>query len=154
MPREVVRIVDIAFFGAGGGAAAGVSVGVENDFPVAGGGQADAIAFANGGCQVEHNGNHIVFGVAFAQIGNNRAFGILEVDPVEAFPRGLNAVEGGLGGVEVVEFFDECLQFVVWVVFEQVPVEAVFCVPFFPLPEFAAHEEEFFSGVGEHVAVE
>ena len=34
--------------------------------------------------------------------------------------------------------------------FEQVPVETLIVIPFFDLPEFAAHEEEFFSRMSVH----
>ena len=37
---------------------------------------------------------------------------------------------------------------------ELVPLEAVVVVPFLPLGEFAPHEQELLSGVGEHIAVE
>ena len=36
--------------------------------------------------------------------------------------------------------------------FEQVPVEAAVVVPFAPLAELAAHEQQLLAGLGEHVA--
>ncbi len=40
------------------------------------------------------------------------------------------------------------------VVVEQVPVEAAVVVPFAPLPEFRAHEEQLLPGMAEHEPVQ
>src|SRR5579872_3376998 len=37
---------------------------------------------------------------------------------------------------------------------KQIPIDIGFAIPFVPLPDFAAHENEFFSRIGHHITVE
>src|SRR5260370_35475546 len=63
-------------------------------------------------------------------------------------------MEGGFGGVKMVEIGDEAMDAAVGIVLEEVPVEAVGLAPFGALGELLAHEEEFLSGVSVLIGVE
>ncbi len=63
-------------------------------------------------------------------------------------------MEGGLGGIEMIEVGDQLLDAAMGIVLEQVPVQAVSFGPFVALGELLAHEEEFLAWMGVLIGVE
>src|ERR1051325_262343 len=76
------------------------------------------------------------------------------VYPLETFRVAVGFPERGLCGVKAVEVADERLQATMIGLLKQMPVEAAFLVPFPPLAQLPAHEEQLLAGMGPHVAVE
>jgi hypothetical protein len=130
----------------------GVSV---HDFLVeAGIGDAEAIAAADDGGGVD-DGDDKIFGFfAAADEGENTVVRIVGVNPFETVPIKFDLMEGGLGGIEMIEVNDELLDAAMGIVLEQVPVQAVRFGPFAALGEFLAHEEELLAGMRVLIGVE
>ena len=63
-------------------------------------------------------------------------------------------MEGGFGAIQMVEVFDPELHAGMEFVLERRPLEAGLVVPFGPLRQFIAHEEQLFAGHGVHVTEE
>ena len=115
---------------------------------------AQAVTFADDRGGVE-DGEKEIFGIlAAAEEREHAVVGIVGVNPFETVPVEIDLMEGGFGGVKMVEIGDEPLDAAVGIPLEQVPIEAAGFGPFVTLGEFLAHEEEFLSGVGVLIGVE
>ena len=129
-------------------------VGVHNFTEQAGVRDTKTITAANDGCGVDDGDDHI-FGIfSAANEAENAVVRIVGVNPFETVPVEFDLMEGGLGGIEMVEVGDELLNAAMGIVLEQVPVQAVRFGPFAALGKFLAHEEEFLAGMGILIGVE
>src|SRR6266849_7075361 len=85
-----------------------------------------------------------IFGIfSAANKGENTVVRVVGVNPFETVPVKFDLMEGGLGGIKMIEVSDELLDAAMGIVLEQVPVQAVRFGPFAALGELLAHEEEF-----------
>src|SRR5882672_3806219 len=101
------------------------------------------------------DGDDEIFGIfSAADKGEHTVVRIVGINPFETMPVKFDLMEGGLGGIEVIEVSDELLDAAMRVVLEQVPVQAVRFGPFAALGKFLAHEEEFLAGMGVLIGVE
>src|SRR5216683_2534448 len=106
-------------------------------------GNAETIAAADHGCSVD-DGDDEVFGIfATAEEGKNTVVSVVGVNPFETVPVKLDLMEGGFGGIKMVEIGDEALDAAVGIVLQQVPIDAAGFAPFVALGELLAHEEKF-----------
>src|SRR6266404_3212914 len=129
-------------------------VGVQNFLVEAGIGDTEAVAAADDRCGVD-DGDDEIFGIFSAtDEGENTVVRVIGVNPLEAMPVKFDLMEGGLGGIEMIEVSDELLDAAMRVVPEQVPIQAVRFGPFVALGEFLPHEEEFLAGMGVLIGVE
>src|SRR5512135_1669017 len=81
-------------------------------------------------------------------------FHIVEIDPLKSLMVKIDLIEGWLSPVNSVKVPDEPLEPLVRLVLHEVPVEALVNIPFIPLAELPAHEEELFPGMAVHEPVE
>src|SRR5258707_15682276 len=112
-------------------------------------GNAETIAFADDRRSVDDRDNEVFGFLATADERKNTVVGVVGVDPFETVPVKLDLMEGGFGGVKMVEIGDEALDAAVGIVLEQVPIKAVSFTPFVALGEFLAHKEQFLARVDE-----
>jgi hypothetical protein len=129
-------------------------VGVHDFTVVAGIGDTEAIAAADDGSGVDDGDDYVSGILAATNEGENAVVGIVGVNPFKTVPVELDLVEGGFGGVKMIEIRDELLDAAVGLVFEQMPVETVGFAPFVALGKFLAHEEKFLAGMGILIGVE
>lgn len=110
-------------------------------------GQPDSIAESRNGRQVQNHGNGIF---AFGILPDERehaGFTIGSINPVKALWIVVVFPKSGFGQIQLVQVLNEMLEtFVVRTSGEERPIEFVVGVPFAALAEFAAHEQEHFSG--------
>ena len=129
------------------------SVGVHDFLVKAGIGDAEAIAAADDGGGVDDCDDEIFGFFAAADEGENAVVRIVGVNPFETVPVKFDLMEGGLGGIEMIEVGDEFLNATMGVVPERIPVQAVRFGPFAALGKFLTHEEEFLARMGVLIAV-
>src|SRR6266403_1662654 len=103
---------------------------------------------------VDDGDDHILGIFSAADEGENTVVRVIGVNPFETVPVKFDLMEGGLGGIEMIEVGDELLDAAMGVVPEQVPVQAVRLSPFAALGELLAHEEEFLAGMRVLIGVE
>src|SRR5229473_2540956 len=104
---------------------------------------------------VVDDGDDYILGIfSAADKGENTVVRIVGVNPFEAMPVKFDLMEGGLGGIEMIEVGDELLDAAMGIVLEQVPVQAVRFGPFAALGKFLAHEKEFLAGMCVLIGVE
>ena len=114
---------------------------------------AETVAFADDRRGVD-DGNDEVFSVfAAADEGKNTVVGVVGVNPFETVPVKLDLMEGGFGGIEMIEIADEALDAAMGLVLEEMPVKTAGFAPFITLGEFLAHKEKFFAWVGALIGV-
>ena len=130
------------------------SVGVHDFLVEAGIGDAEAVAAADDRCGVDDCDDEIFGLFAAANKGENTVVRIVGVNPFETVPVKFDLMEGGLGGIEMIEVGDELLDAAMGIVLKQVPVQAVRFGPFAALGELLAHEEEFLAGMCVLISVE
>ena len=75
------------------------------------------------------------------------------IDPAKSAPIEVIAVEGGQAQVKPVQFSAKVLELVMTFIFQQVPVETDFFVPFPPLTEFSTHEEQFLARMPHQISM-
>src|SRR5205823_7789538 len=75
---------------------------------------------------------------------------VVKIDPIKSFVDIVELPQGRLVFVNVIQMLHQPTEAVVPRKIEQLPVELNIVVPFVPLPEFAAHEEQFFTGLPVH----
>src|SRR5437879_2778316 len=115
---------------------------------------AETVAFADDRRGVD-DGNDEVFSVfAAADEGKNTVVGVVGVNPFETVPVKLDLMEGGFGGIEMIEIADEALDAAMGLVLEEMPVKTAGFAPFATLGEFLAHKEKFLARVGALIGVE
>src|SRR6476620_315863 len=97
------------------------------------------------------NDEHYVALVGFAQKTDDARLDITRIDPFE--PRGaeIEPVERRLGPIDAVYISDPALDTAVLRIPAEIPVEGSVVVPFPPLPELTAHEQQLFARVRPHV---
>ena len=136
------------------GAAVVGGVGV-HDFAIeAGLRNAETVTFADDRRGVD-DGNDEVFSVfAAADEGKNTVVGVVGVNPFETVPVKLDLMEGGFGGIEMIEIADEALDAAMGIVLEEMPVDAAGFGPLATLGEFLPHEEKFFARMSALIGVE
>src|SRR5882724_11108871 len=83
------------------------------------------ITAADDGCGVDDCDDHILGIFSAADEGENTVVRVVGVNPLETVPVKFDLMEGGLGGIEVIEVGDELLDAAMGVVPEQVPIQAV-----------------------------
>src|SRR5256886_14732415 len=115
---------------------------------------AETVAFADDRRGVD-DGNDEVFSVfAAADEGKNTVVGVVGVNPFETVPVKLDLMEGGFGGIEMIEIADEALDAAMGIVLKEMPVKTAGFAPFATLGEFLAHKEKFLARVGALIGVE
>ena len=77
----------------------------------------------------------------------------MKIDPLKALIRIVMLPERGLAFVDVIQMLHQPAQSIVFRKIDKVPIEARVVVPFAPLAEFTAHEEQFFAGMAVHPRV-
>jgi hypothetical protein len=77
----------------------------------------------------------------------------MEVDPLKTFPGEVHLMQRRLLDVQPIECLDVVTQITVRIILEQRPVELPRVIPLVPLANLVAHEEQFLTGMGVHVAV-
>ena len=77
---------------------------------------------------------------AGSEEGDDSVFGVVGVDPPEAFVFGVPNAKALVVKIKVIKVFNDILDALVVLILEEVPVEAGFAVPFGGLTEFAAHK--------------
>src|SRR5262245_50012187 len=83
---------------------------------------------------------------AFAQ-ENDRAFlSVVAIDPFEARRIAVQRMQGRLTAVKPVKIVHPALEPAVLRVLQKVPIQTGIVVPFAPLAEIAAHEEQLLAG--------
>src|SRR5713101_3617503 len=110
-------------------------------------GHADSVTSARHGCEVENHDEEIPPVLPVADHGDDAVLVVVAVDPAEPVGREVALVEGRLRAVLRVQIMNETLERRVGGILEQVPVEAQIVVPFAPLPELAAHEQQLLAGM-------
>ena len=83
---------------------------------------------------------------------DDRVLRVVKVNPLETRVVKVHFIESGMRLIQPVELPDVVLQLAMILELEQVPLNAGVMVPFTPLPNFTAHEQQFFSRVRIHVA--
>jgi len=137
-------------------AVAGVSptehlgVGIEDFLPKTGDAAAHGVVFPDDGREVE--GPQDLGTVrSLAQERNDRGGIVREVHPLEAGPVVIAAVHGRVPLMQAIEHAHEFHGPLMRREIEERPVQRLPGIPFLPLAEFTAHEQELLAGMGPHV---
>src|SRR6266480_3782879 len=77
----------------------------------------------------------------------------MKIDPLKTLIRIVLLPERGLAFVDVIQMLHQPAQSIVFREIDKVPIEARVVIPFAPLAEFAAHEEQFLAGMAVHPRV-
>ena len=117
-------------------------------------GDTQTIAFADYRSGVDDGDDEVSSVFAAADEGKNTVVGVVGVNPFETVPVKLDLMEGGFGGIEMIEIADEPLDAAMGIVLEQMPVKTAGFAPFATLGEFLAHKEKFLARVGALIGVE
>src|SRR2546423_171372 len=131
------------------GAAIGFSVGVDDLAIKTGNGNAETIAGTPNRSRI-HGEDNDAAAARTAHECNDAVFGIVKIDPLEAFVGIVTIPEGGLVFVDVVEMLDEPPEAIVLRLSRKLPIEVAVVIPFAALPEFAAHEKQLLAGMPVH----
>ena len=115
---------------------------------------AQTVAFADDRRGVDDGDDEVFSVFAAADEGKNTVVGVVGVNPFETVPVKLDLMEGGFGGIEMIEIADEPLDAAMGIVLEQMPVKTAGFAPFATLGEFLAHKEKFLARVGALIGVE
>src|SRR5690606_10713249 len=103
---------------------------------------------------VDDGEDHRVARVALADEREHALLAVVAVDPLEAVAGKVVLVERGLAAVERVEIPHPALEPRVQRPIEQREVDGALVIPFAPLAELPAHEEQLLAGMEPHVAEE
>src|SRR5271156_6334310 len=136
---------------AGVGAAVRGRVGVENLAIEAGAGYADAKAAAQHGREIADADEAAIGARRRAHERDHVAVGVVGFEPSKARGIGVGFPQRGLVAVDAIEIAHEDLQLAMVWIFEQVPVEARVVIPFTPLADFLAHENQLLARARPHV---
>src|SRR5439155_6005337 len=105
---------------------------------------AETVIGTHNGRRVHDEDDHF----AFARFPNERhdtIVRVVKIDPLKALIRIVLLPERGLAFVSIIQMLHQPAQSIVFRKIEKVPIEARVVVPFAPLAEFTAHEEQFFA---------
>src|ERR1044071_2374475 len=105
-------------------------------------GHAQSVAVPNDWREITSEDQIVVGVLRLAHESDRAAVGVIKVQPLEAGVIEIDFVKRGLARVETIQLRDICLKPPMSFIIEQVPVETALMVPFDPLAEFAAHEQE------------
>ena len=78
----------------------------------------------------------------------------MEINPFKTLIAQIVDKQGRFVCVQAVQIFHVFLQLPMHIIIQQVPIQAFREIPFDPLPEFAAHEQQFPSRMAVHEAVQ
>ena len=115
---------------------------------------ADAVRFPGHGGQVEDAHHAVLRVLPAAQQGDDGVVHVPEIDPLEPLGAEIHLVERRGLPVDAVQVPDELLHPPVAVPLQQVPLQRLIVVPFVPLSDLPAHEQELLPGMGIHVGIE
>ena len=90
--------------------------------------------------------------LALPQKRQHALIAVAAVDPLEASRIAIEPVQCRFAAVEAVQVVNPLPQAAVRLVFQELPVEVAIVVPFVPLAELPAHEEQLLARLGVHVA--
>ena len=93
--------------------------------------------------KITDDDSHVFFVESLAEEGNDAVVPVVATDPGESRPVAIFLPEFGMGCVEPVQFLYVVVQFMMHVIIEEMPVQAVIVFPFDELAEFAAHKQVF-----------
>ena len=114
-------------------------VGIQNFFVPTLTGRSNSIGVSGNRCGIDREENCRT-GFPLADEGENAVIGIVQVDPFES---GITIVvlrEGRFAPVEEIKMLDQPFQTFVQRVLEQVPIDTLIVIPFFPLTDITSHE--------------
>ena len=102
--------------------------------------------------EVEDHGHELLrIGVRFAEQRDNAVFGVAAIDPLEAVGVRVQLVQRFHIAIGSIEVLNPALQLGMWKVIENPPVQAGVVIPFAPLPNLPAHEQQLLAGLRVHV---
>ena len=111
----------------------------------------DAVFGPVDGCQVEDREDHVGRILADPLIGQDALLPVVDAQPAEAVGSGAQFVQGGFTRIEMVEGFHPTVDAEMGFVPQHVPIKLRSEVPFVPLAELPAHEEQLCARMGVHV---
>jgi len=76
--------------------------------------------------------------------------GIVKIYPFKSSITIIVLRKSGIASIKEIEMLDQSPQAGVQGVLEQIPIDALVVIPFFPLANFASHELQLFAGVRVH----
>src|ERR1700737_1134548 len=85
--------------------------------------------------------------------GENAVIGIVQIDPLESCVAIILLRKRRLVLVKEIKMLDQPFNTSVQGILQQMPVDTLIVIPFFPLTNFASHEQQLFSGVRVHPGV-
>src|SRR5438876_1634976 len=129
-------------------------VAVERLAPQARPRDADAVVADDAGQEMADDEDRRLVASAFAQECEDLIVVVVAVDPLETGRLAVAFVQRGQLRVSLVEVAHPVLDSTVGWLVEQMPVEALVVIPFAPLAELAAHEQQFLAGLAVHVTVQ
>ena len=88
----------------------------------AGARDADDVALADDGSEVEDDDDEVVLSFAVAKEREDAVVAVVAIDPFEAVPVEIDFVESGFGGEGVIEIGDEFLDAPVRIPLKQMPI--------------------------------
>src|SRR6185436_14377241 len=119
-----------------------LGVGVEQLFPEAVSRDADAKVVAGHWCEVEDGRDAAPAAPRVAQERERALVAVARVDPLEPRRVEVELVQGAVLAADPVQLGQEAAERARQLLLQEVPVEAAVMVPFPPLTELAAHEQE------------
>src|SRR5690242_4742573 len=115
---------------------------------------AQAVVMAWHGGKVAGKKHHIFRVLGFAQEGDNAVVSIAEINPFKALPISIDLIERWFALIELVEVAHKLLEPLVWLILQEMPVQALIESPFTPLPKLTAHKEQLLAWVPIHKAIQ
>ena len=115
----------------------------------AGLGNAQAVVVTHHGRCVHHECDDVAV-ARFSQERDDAVIGVVKIDPIKSFVGIVELPERWLVFVNVIQMLHQPAQAIVPRQLKQLPIEIDVVVPFVPLAEFAAHEQQLFAGLPVH----
>src|SRR4051794_32079536 len=113
---------------------------------------ADSIAMARLGREVEYQNEEVVPVIRSSTEGEDTLIGIAKVDPFKPLGFEIELVKSWLLAIESVRVGDKAADRAVHWPLEQIPFDRATFVPFIPLPDFTAHEQQLLARMSHLVA--
>src|SRR5208283_5476331 len=104
--------------------------------------------------KIKYKDKKIILVLRLPDKSKNAVIGIVEVNPLKTMPVETYLVKSRLTLIKGVQVRNVFLQFLVWLILKQVPIEAFVKIPFIRLPEFRAHNHKFFTGMTVHIPIQ
>src|ERR1700731_3186142 len=134
-------------------AAVDTSTGVEDLFVPTFAWCADTIEMSRDGGRIYHEHNDRA-GFRLAHKRQNTVVGIVKIDPLKAEITVVIFPKCRFGLIEIIEMLDQPSDAIVRRILQQMPINALVVIPFFPLADFATHKQQFFAPVRIHPSIE